>query len=83
MYAIRSYYANVDQKAPPAGAGMRIERDSLGTLEVPADRYWGAQTARSLIHFSIGRDRMPVEVIRAFGVLKKSAASANRELGIV
>jgi len=72
---------NVDQKAPPAGAGMRIERDSLGTLEVPADRYWGAQTARSLIHFSIGRDRMPVEVIRAFGVLKKSAASANRELG--
>ena len=72
---------NIESAASAPGAGTRIERDSLGTLEVPADRYWGAQTARSLIHFSIGRDRMPVEVIRAFGVLKKSAALANRELG--
>ena len=59
----------------------RTERDSMGTIEVPRDRYWGAQTARSLIHFAIGGDRMPVEVVRAFGVLKKSAALANRELG--
>ena len=72
---------NVERKTTQPGTGMRIERDSLGMLEVPADRYWGAQTARSLIHFSIGRDRMPVEVIRAFGILKKSAALANRELG--
>jgi fumarate hydratase class II len=72
---------NIESTAAAPGAGTRIERDSLGTLEVPADRYWGAQTARSLIHFSIGRDRMPVEVIRAFGILKKSAALANRELG--
>jgi fumarate hydratase class II len=60
---------------------VRIERDSLGTIEVPSDRYWGAQTARSLIHFSIGRDRMPLEVVRAFGVLKKAAALTNRGLG--
>ncbi len=59
----------------------RIERDSMGPIEVPADRYWGAQTARSLIYFSIGRDRLPIEVIRAFGILKKAAALANRELG--
>jgi len=72
---------NVERKTTQPGTGMRIERDSLGMLEVPADRYWGAQTARSLIHFSIGRDRMPVEVIRAFGILKKSAALANRGLG--
>ena len=59
----------------------RTERDSIGEIEVPADRYWGAQTARSLIHFSIGRDRMPTEVIRAFGVLKKAAALVNVDLG--
>ena len=62
-------------------ATVRTERDSMGPIEVPADRYWGAQTARSLIHFSIGRDRMPPEVIYGFGVLKKAAAMANRELG--
>jgi fumarate hydratase class II len=55
--------------------------DSMGALEVPDDRYWGAQTQRSLHHFAIGTDRMPVEVVRAFGVLKKAAALANRELG--
>ena len=59
----------------------RIEKDSLGTIEVPADRYWGAQTARSLVYFSIGRDHMPQEVVRAFGILKKAAAITNRELG--
>ncbi len=61
----------------------RVETDSMGSIEVPADRYWGAQTQRSLHHFSIGHDRMPVEVIRAFGVLKKAAARANLELGVL
>jgi fumarate hydratase class II len=59
----------------------RTERDSMGTVEVPANRYWGAQTQRSLHHFSIGEDRMPIEVVRAFGVLKKAAALVNSELG--
>jgi fumarate hydratase class II len=59
----------------------RTETDSMGPVEVPADRYWGAQTQRSLHHFSIGEDRMPVEVIRAFGVLKKACALVNAELG--
>ncbi|MFQ5550178.1 MAG: class II fumarate hydratase, partial [Gemmatimonadales bacterium] len=63
------------------GAGVRVEHDSMGPIEVPADRYWGAQTARSLVHFDIGDDRMPLEVVRAFGVLKKAAAITNRELG--
>jgi fumarate hydratase class II len=59
----------------------RTETDSLGTIEVPADRYYGAQTARSLIHFDIGRDVMPRELIRAFGILKKAAAQVNHVLG--
>jgi fumarate hydratase, class II len=61
----------------------RTESDSMGSIEVPADRYWGAQTQRSLLHFSIGgpAERMPVEVVRAFGILKKAAALANRDLG--
>jgi fumarate hydratase, class II len=59
----------------------RLESDSMGTIEVPADRYYGAQTARSLIHFAVGADRMPRELIRAFGVLKKAAALVNRDLG--
>jgi fumarate hydratase class II len=53
----------------------------MGSVEVPADRYWGAQTQRSLHHFSIGEDRMPIEVVRAFGILKKAAALVNLELG--
>jgi len=53
----------------------------MGAIEVPGDRYWGAQTQRSLIHFDIGEDRMPPELIRAFGVLKKAAALVNRDLG--
>jgi fumarate hydratase, class II len=72
----------VDGKASPALTGkMRIESDSMGTIEVPADRYWGAQTARSLIHFDIGTDTMPPELIRAFGILKKAAALVNLDLG--
>lgn len=59
----------------------RIETDSIGPIEVPADRYWGAQTQRSLKYFSIGNDCMPEEVIEAFGILKKAAAVTNRELG--
>src|SRR5919197_3823864 len=60
---------------------LRVESDSMGTIEVPADRYWGAQTQRSLHHFSIGDDRMPVEVVRAFGILKKACAQVNGESG--
>ena len=64
----------------PAKA-FRIETDSMGEIEVPADKYWGAQTQRSLIHFNIGDDRMPREMIRALGILKKAAALVNQELG--
>ena len=60
---------------------MRTESDSMGEIQVPADRYWGAQTARSLHHFNIGQDIIPKEVIHAFGLLKKAAALTNRELG--
>jgi fumarate hydratase class II len=60
---------------------MRMETDSMGPIEVPADVYWGAQTARSLVHFNIGRDIMPPELIRAFGILKKACALVNQELG--
>ena len=59
---------------------VRIESDSMGKIEVPNDRYYGAQTARSLIHFDIGRDTMPPELIRAFGILKKAAALVNQDL---
>jgi fumarate hydratase, class II len=59
----------------------RIETDSMGPVEVPDDRYWGAQTQRSLHHFSIGRDRMPPAVIRGMAILKKAAALVNRDLG--
>ena len=61
----------------------RTETDSMGAVKVPDDRYWGAQTQRSLEHFSIGDDRIPAEVVHAFGLLKKSAALANRELGVL
>ncbi|HEX6285286.1 MAG TPA: lyase family protein, partial [Pyrinomonadaceae bacterium] len=53
----------------------------MGAIEVPADRYWGAQTERSLHHFNIGDDRMPREMIRALGILKKAAALVNEDLG--
>jgi fumarate hydratase class II len=61
--------------------GFRIESDSLGEVKVPAERLWGAQTQRSLTHFSIGNDRMPIEVYHAYGYVKKAAAIANRNLG--
>lgn len=59
----------------------RTERDSMGEVRVPADRYWGAQTQRSLQNFEIGTEKIPREVIRAFAVLKKAAAIANNRLG--
>ena len=61
--------------------GMRSEFDSLGEVEVPADRYWGAQTQRSLEHFDIGNDRMPQEVYHAYGYVKKAAAIVNTSAG--
>ena len=59
----------------------RLETDSMGQVEVPSDRYWGAQTQRSLHHFDIGDDVMPRELIRAFGILKRTAAVTNGALG--
>jgi fumarate hydratase, class II len=64
-----------------APANHRLESDSMGKIPVPNDRYYGAQTARSLIHFDIGSDRMPLEVVHAFGVLKKACALVNLDLG--
>ena len=58
----------------------RVETDSMGSIEVPADKYYGAQTMRSRRNFKIGEERMPIEVIHAFGILKKAAAITNREL---
>ncbi|HRI31629.1 MAG TPA: class II fumarate hydratase, partial [Candidatus Kapabacteria bacterium] len=62
---------------------FRIETDSMGSIEVPSNQYYGAQTARSLIHFAIGNERMPRELIRALGILKKAAALVNNELGLL
>ena len=62
---------------------MRIETDSMGEIEVPSDRYYGAQTARSLIHFDIGTETMPREIIRGMGILKKASALVNSELGLL
>jgi fumarate hydratase class II len=80
---------NTNDEAPkildiPIGldaTGMRREFDSLGEVEVPADRYWGAQTQRSLQHFNIGQDRMPKEVYHAYGYVKKAAAVVNTRAG--
>ncbi|MFP5238336.1 MAG: class II fumarate hydratase [Acidobacteriota bacterium] len=62
-------------------AAMRTESDSMGSVEVPSGRYWGAQTQRSLEHFSIGQERMPLEVIHALALVKLASARANRGLG--
>src|SRR5438477_604928 len=62
-------------------SGTRTESDSMGQIEVQNDKYWGAQTQRSLIHFDIGDDVMPREIIRAMGILKKACAQVNTELG--
>ncbi len=63
--------------------GFRTEKDSMGEIKVPADKYWGAQTQRSLENFKIGGDRFPREMIRALGILKKCAALTNAELGLL
>lgn len=69
---------------PPIGidsAGTRIERDSMGEIEVPADRYWGAQTQRSLRYFAVGTEKMPTELCHALALLKLAAARVNRDAG--
>ena len=68
-------------QASPEKAPVRTESDSMGEIEVQADKYWGAQTERSLHHFNIGYDVMPREMIRAFGILKKACALVNQDLG--
>ncbi|MEC9478149.1 MAG: lyase family protein, partial [Candidatus Thermoplasmatota archaeon] len=73
--------ASQQRTASGASGEIRIEKDTMGELEVPADRYFGAQTARSLINFDIGTDTMPSSVIRAFGILKQAAAETNVKLG--
>ncbi len=59
----------------------RIENDTFGPIEVPADRYWGAQTERSRRNFRIGEERMPKPIIRALAIVKRAAAEVNRQLG--
>lgn len=63
----------------------RIEKDTMGPVEVPADKFWGAQTQRSVNNFKIGgpKHQMPLEIVHAFAILKKSAAQANAELGVL
>ncbi len=69
------------RQARAAPDQTRMEKDTMGDVEVPADRYYGAQTARSLMNFDIGEDTMPRSVIRAFGILKQAAAEINVGLG--
>ncbi|GAB3798529.1 class II fumarate hydratase [Virgibacillus kimchii] len=61
----------------------RVEKDTIGEIQVPADKYWGAQTQRSKQNFPIGNERMPTEIVKAFAVLKRSAAKANSDLGLL
>ena len=69
-------------KARKKSAKNRVESDAFGTLEIPADRLWGAQTQRSLHNFRIGTERMPIEIVRALGLIKRAAADVNRALGL-
>jgi len=62
---------------------FRSEKDSMGTIKVPADKYWGAQTQRAINNFIIGQEKMPVEIIRAYGILKKATARTNHRLGVL
>src|SRR4029077_13824924 len=79
---IPASHREYDMEAPAElKTRTRIESDSMGQIEVPANVYWGAQTQRSLLHFDIGRDVMPPELIRAFGILKKACALVNQDLG--
>lgn len=74
-----------NQTPIPNTMSIRIEKDTMGPVEVPADKYWGAQTQRSINNFKIGgeKNRMPIEIIRAFAILKKAAALTNAELGVL
>src|SRR6202165_3725145 len=85
---IRSLSTHTDRATEVQGKSQikspiktRTESDSMGKIEVPANVYWGAQTERSLLRFNIGRDIMPPELIRAFGILKKACALVNQDLG--
>jgi fumarate hydratase class II len=74
----------MDRAAPSSRPkSTRTETDSFGPIEVPADRYWGAQSERSRQNFKIGRDRMPIEIIHALGLVKLASAETNRELGLI
>ena len=64
-------------------AATRTETDSFGPIQVPADRYWGAQTERSRQNFRIGGDRMPLPIVRALGIVKLAAAQTNQQLGLL
>ena len=73
---------NLPQRSASAEPGsFRVEKDTMGDVQVPSDRYYGAQTARSVVNFDIGDDTMPRSVIRAFGILKGAAAQTNVDLG--
>src|ERR1700690_375658 len=67
----------------PRSRSTRTETDSFGPIEVPPDRYWGAQTERSRQNFRIGQDRMPIDIVNALGIVKLAAAQTNRELGLL
>src|ERR1700726_3270431 len=74
----------MDRLTPTLRSGStRTESDSLGPIEVPADRYWGAQTERSRQNFRIGQDRMPMPIVHALGIVKLASAETNRELGLL
>ena len=73
--------STLTESADQSRVKTRTESDSMGKIEVPSNVYWGAQTERSLRHFAIGRDTMPPELIRAFGILKKACALVNQDLG--
>lgn len=81
---ILSCTRNLHSTAPTMAEKMRTEKDTMGSLQVPMDRYWGAQTQRSIMNFDICRDtdRMPLPVVHAFGVLKEATASVNRSHGL-
>ncbi|HEX5780023.1 MAG TPA: lyase family protein, partial [Xanthobacteraceae bacterium] len=64
-------------------AATRTETDTFGPIDVPADRYWGAQTERSLENFKIGGERMPKPIVRAFGIVKRAAAETNADMGLL
>src|SRR5215210_8719232 len=71
------------RSATSGNKSTRTETDSFGPIDVPADRYWGAQTERSRQNFRIGQDRMPMPVVHALGLVKLASAETNRELGLL